>query len=112
MNEESDKNEFNRQPDGKFGPNNIANPKGRPVLDDKQRLQNKIVRDFIKEHRERMKEILPQVDDMVIARALKGDMTAAKEVYDRAMGKAIQPQAIAVKAELTLTQRIKQGIDD
>jgi len=109
MNEESDKNEFNRQPDGKFGPNNIANPKGRPVLDDKQRLQNKIVRDFIKEHRERMKEILPQVDDMVIARALKGDMTAAKEVYDRAMGKAIQPQAIAVKAELTLTQRIKQG---
>ena len=31
MEENPNKAEFNRQPDGTFGPGNLANPKGRPV---------------------------------------------------------------------------------
>ena len=77
----------NRQPDGTFGPGNLANPNGRPVETTEQKLIKKATKEIIADYKEKLTEALPALSPVLVAKALGGDMVAIKEVHDRVMGK-------------------------
>ncbi len=64
------------------------NRDGRPPMTEEEKLLKKAQRDLIKEYKESLKEALPLISPVLIAKALEGDMPAIKEVNDRVMGKA------------------------
>ena len=77
---------------GKFKP---GNPGGGRLPDTpEQKLQKKAVKQIIAEYKEALAEALPFIQPVLIAKAIEGDMTAIKEVHDRAMDKAKQPTDI------------------
>lgn len=63
------------------------NRDGRPPMTEEEKLKAKVQRDFVKEYKESLKNALPLISPVLIAKALEGDMAAIKEVNDRAMGK-------------------------
>lgn len=85
----------NRQPDGTFGPGNIANPNGRPPETEESRLKKKAQQKFIDEYVEELSKALPLINPIQVKKALEGDMVAIKNIEDRVMGKPQQ------KTELT-----------
>jgi len=88
----NEKIEENRQqqnyPDHYFKPGQSGNPNGRPPMTEEEKLIAKAKRDFVKEYKESLRESLPLIKPVLIAKALEGDMQAIKEINDRAMGKA------------------------
>lgn len=64
------------------------NREGRPPMTEEEKLIAKAKRDFVKEYKESLRESLPLISPVLIAKALEGDIQAIKEVNDRAMGKA------------------------
>ena len=64
------------------------NREGRPPMTEEEKIEAKAKRDFIKEYKESLKNALPLLSPVLIAKAMEGDMTAIKEVNDRVMGKA------------------------
>ena len=79
--EESVQNGHNRQPDGTFGPGNIANPNGRPI-GSKDNPEKKVLKQLIEEYRERLADSLEKLDPVLLAEALKGNVQAIKEVHE------------------------------
>lgn len=75
-------------PDHYFKPGQSGNPNGRPPMTEAEKLIAKAKRDFVKEYKESLRESLPLISPVLIAKALEGDIQAIKEVNDRAMGKA------------------------
>ena len=80
----------NRRKDGTFGPGNIANPEGRPIATPEQKLLQRTIKEFIKEHKETLAASLPLISPVLIEKALGGDIPAIKEIHDRVMGKPPQ----------------------
>jgi len=97
-----------RDKQGRFLPGVSGNPEGGNSLTPEQKLQSKAVKEYIQEHKDRLAKTLPLVDLAVIEKAIGGDVPAIKEVYDRVMGKPLQPIAVKEQIELTFTQRIKE----
>lgn len=75
-------------PDHYFKPGQSGNPNGRPPMTEEEKLLKKAQRDLIKEYKESLREALPLISPVLIAKALDGDMPAIKEVNDRVMGKS------------------------
>ncbi len=75
------------------------NREGRPVTTPEEKAIKKVQRDLIKEYKESLKEALPLVSPILIAKAMEGDMQAIKEVNDRVMGKAQQSTDITSGGE-------------
>lgn len=68
------------------------NRDGRPPETPEQKATKKALREYVDEYRQRLAEALPQIDPVLIAKAIGGDVQAIKEINDRTMGKA--PQSI------------------
>src|SRR3990167_10992587 len=81
----------NRRENGTFGPNNVANPNGRPIETPEQKLIKKAAKEFIEEHKEQLAASLPKISPVLIEKALGGDMIAIKDIEDRVMGKPTTP---------------------
>lgn len=64
------------------------NRDGRPPMTEEEKLLKKAQRDLIKEYKESLRDALPLISPVLIAKALEGDMPAIKEVNDRVMGKS------------------------
>jgi len=79
-----------REEDGRFLPGKSGNLNGRPKMTKEEKLIAKTQRNFIKEYEEKLKESLPLLSPVLIAKAMEGDITAIKEVNDRVMGKPRQ----------------------
>jgi len=85
----------NRQPDGTFGPGNVANPYGRPkkgwtwrdLINDELlvQLQSKDGGPSIEARKAIVKRL--------VLMAVGGDIQAVRELFDRTEGKPIQPTA-------------------
>ncbi len=73
---------------GRLLPGFTANPNGRPEMTEEEKLKAKAQRDIVKEYKESLKEALPLLSPVLIAKAMEGDMAALKEVNDRVMGKS------------------------
>ena len=65
---------------------------GRNKETEADKIQKKATTDVIKEYKESLADALPKLSPVLIKKASKGDMSALKEVNDRVMGKAPQPQ--------------------
>ena len=102
--EESVKSGDNRQPDGTFGPNNIANPKGRPVETEEEKLVKKLTKkaneQYVEEYKESLASALPEISPVLIAKAKRGDIQAIKEIDDIMVEKA--PKKEKHEGEVTL----------
>ena len=73
---------------GRLLPGQTANPNGRPEMTEEEKVKAKAQRDIIKEYKESLKQALPLISPVLIAKAMEGDMSAIKEVNDRVMGKS------------------------
>jgi hypothetical protein len=81
----------NRNKNGKLEKGSVLNPNGRP----KGKMMATIIKDFLLEIPEGKTETYAKLIAMSLAKqAMKGDMTAIKEVNDRMDGKATQRQEI------------------
>ena len=76
-----------RDEHGRLLPGYTANPNGRPEMTEEEKLKAKVQRDFVKEYKESLRNALPLISPVLIAKAMEGDIQAIKEVNDRAMGK-------------------------
>ena len=54
---------------------------GRPKITEEQRIVQKAVKDWLKEHEEGLAEALPEVRPMLIDMAKKGNMQAIQEIH-------------------------------
>ena len=110
MNEKPIKTEIKRDGKGWFLEGTAPGP-GRPELTEEQRLMKREVKELAKEAVENLAEALPEITPVHIEKALKGDMTAIKEVYDRTMGKSIQPIAADIRV-LDLTDVVANELSE
>ncbi len=88
----------NRREDGTFGPNNVANPNGRPKETPEMKVIKKATKDLIRDYKEKLAESLPQISPVLIAKAIAGDIQAIKELHDRVMGRPTED--ITFKGEI------------
>jgi len=82
------------------------NRDGRPPMTEEEKLKAKVQRDFVKEYKESLRNALPLISPILIAKAMEGDMQAIKEVNDRAMGKPDSKTDVTSNGE-TLTSVIQ-----
>lgn len=77
---------------GKFIPGNPGG--GRPKDTPEVKLMKRATKELIAEYKEALAEALPMIQPVLIAKAIRGDMVAIKEVHDRVMDKSKQPTDI------------------
>lgn len=82
-------NKPQRDEKGRLLPGNTANPNGRPIETDEEKLIKKATDRVIGEYTEKLIEALPKISPVLISKAIKGDgdIVAIKEIHDRVMGK-------------------------
>lgn len=96
MQQESDNNtkvqivKKKRQGKYLFQPGTSGNYNGRPKETEQTKLIRKARKEFIAEYKQGLAEALPNLQPILIAKALEGDMQAIKELNDRVMGKPEQ----------------------
>lgn len=91
MEEETSVNVDNRYTDpitGKFIEGNPGG--GRPPETPEAKVQKKVVAELIKEYKEALADILPDLIPIMREKAVKGDIQFIKEVGDRVLGKPEQ----------------------
>lgn len=96
------------RPEHLWKPGQSGNPNGRPPMTPEEKLIKKAQRDFIKEYTESLKESLPLISPVLIAKAVEGDMQAIKEVNDRVMGKPKQVTDVNAKIETINPERAEE----
>lgn len=111
MEEETTKNEENRYTDPDTGKFIVGNPGGgRPKDTPEKIIEKKAIKEIVKEYKEALADVLPEIKPVIRELALKGDMTAIKEIHDRVMDKAKQPTDITSGGE-TINQVLVKFID-
>lgn len=98
MSEETDGNGVIRKEDGTFDVGTKPGP-GRKPEDEKAKLTKRAIKELVKEYKEDLAQILPDLKPILIKLAKKGDMTAIKEIHDRVMDKSKQPTDITSDGE-------------
>ena len=76
---------------------------GRPVETQEKKIVKRAIKEIVAEYKENLANALPQIEPVVIAKAIAGDMTAVKEIHDRVMDKARQPTDLDIKGTLNIT---------
>ena len=75
----------NRRSDGTFGPNNVANPQGRPK---KNWTMTDLIEDALEEADETGEAYKKIITRKLRSLAVRGELPAIKEIIDRVDGKA------------------------
>jgi hypothetical protein len=88
-----------RDEQGKFLPGVSGNPEGRKPDSPEYKMVKKAAKQIIAEYKEALAEALPLIQPVLIAKAVEGDISAIKEVHDRAMDKSKQPTDITSGGE-------------
>ena len=55
---------------------------GRPKEDEKAKIAKKAMKVLIEEYREKLSEALPEITPVLLAKAIKGDMSAIRELHE------------------------------
>ena len=63
---------------------------GRPLDTPEQKIAKKVMKEIIKDYKERLAQALPEIEPILIAKAVGGDIQFIKELHDRVMGKPEQ----------------------
>ena len=105
---------WKRNEDGTFAEGNIGG--GRTPETEEQKIVKKAIKEIVKEYKEGLADALPQIQPILLGKALEGDMTAIKEIHDRVMDKAKQPTDITSGGEPLFpdkesNERINKAID-
>lgn len=98
MSEETVENGILRKEDGTFAEGTAPGP-GRPPEDEKAKITKRAIKELVKEYKEDLAQILPDIKPVLIELARKGDMSAIKEIHDRVMDKSKQPTDITSDGE-------------
>jgi hypothetical protein len=98
MSEETVEKGIKRNEDGTFADGTAPGP-GRQPEDEKAKLTKRAIKELVKEYKEDLAQILPDLKPILIELAKKGDMTAIKEIHDRVMDKSKQPTDITSDGE-------------
>jgi hypothetical protein len=93
----------NRRSDGTFGPNNVANPHGRPK---KTWTMTDLIEDSLNEADETGEPYKKIIARKLRSIAVRGDLQAIKEVIDRMDGKA--KESVDVNAQGGFTVVLKR----
>ena len=83
-----------RNEDGTFKEGHPDFGAGRPVEDEKAKLTKRAIKELVKEYKEDLAQILPEIKPILIELAKKGDMAAIKEIHDRVMDKSKQKTSL------------------
>lgn len=75
---------------------------GRPIETPEKKIVKRAIKEIVAEYKENLANALPQIEPVVIAKAIAGDMTAVKEIHDRVMDKARQPTDLDIKGTLEI----------
>lgn len=86
----------------RFIPGNNANPAGRPKDTPEKIIQKKATKQLIEEYKEALGESLELIKPVLIEKAIKGDVSAIKEIHDRVMDKAKQPTDVKLSGDITV----------
>lgn len=101
--DETSQNVENRYTDPVTGKFIEGNPGGGRPLGSKDDPIKKATKEIIKEYKENLAAALPQIEPVIIKKAIGGDMTAVKEIHDRVMDKARQPTDLDIKGNITIS---------
>jgi hypothetical protein len=82
-----------------YQPGQSGNPAGRPKLTPEEKAVKKALKEMVKEYKEKLADALIDISPVLIAEALKGNITAIKEINDRVMGKPEQQTDITSGGE-------------
>lgn len=87
---------------------------GRPPDTLEKKIQRKAIKEIVAEYKENLAQALPQIEPVIIEKAVKGDMVAVKEIHDRVMDKARQPTDLDIKGtlEIKFDNAFKKDFDD
>lgn len=96
--EKTEKNGIKRNEDGTFAEGTAPGP-GRPLDTKEDVIVKRAIKELIKEYKEDLAQVLPQIKPVIISKALEGDMTAIKEIHDRVMDKSKQSTDITSGGE-------------
>ena len=88
-----------RNEDGTFKQGHPDLGAGRPPDTEEKKIIKRAIKDLVKEYKEDLAQLLPQIKTVIEKRAIEGDMTAIKEIHDRVMDKAKQPTDITTDGE-------------
>ena len=72
---------------------------GRKPETEETKLIRKAKKEIIEDYKQALAEALPMIQPVLIAKAIDGDISAIKEVHDRAMDKSKQPTDITSGGE-------------
>jgi hypothetical protein len=89
-----------RDEQGKFLPGHPDLGAGRPPETPEKKIVKRAIKEIVAEYKENLANALPQIEPVVIAKAIAGDMVAVKEIHDRVMDKARQPNDLEIKGSL------------
>ena len=101
---------------GRLLPGNTANPNGRPVLSEEQKLEKKIekkaIKELVSEYKESLSEVLPELSPVLKKRALEGDIQAIKELHEVVEVKSKEAAGVAVQINLTqIINKVNEVLD-
>lgn len=68
-----------------------GNPEGMTPMTEAEKLAKKATKELIEDYKNKLAESLPKIEPVLVAKALKGDISAIKEINDRVIGKPKQP---------------------
>lgn len=84
---------------GRILPGHALPGAGRPKDTPADKIRKKAQKELIAEYKEGLVEALQLISPVMIAKALEGDISAIKEVNDRALGKAAQSVDMTSKGD-------------
>ena len=77
-----------RDEKGRFVEGEYEGGPGRPELTEQDRVIKRAQKEFAEEYKQTLAEALPRISPILVAKALKGDIWAIKEINDLVVGKA------------------------
>lgn len=82
--------------------NTIGQLGGRPKETPENKIAKKAMKELIEEYREKLSEALPQISPVLVEKALKGDMSAIRELHEVIGSHAPKQNDIDLKANINV----------
>ncbi len=76
-----------RNEKGQLLPGSSNNLEGRKPDTEEKKLEKKVLKELVKDYKEKLAQSLVKIEPVLVAQAEKGNIQAIKEINDRVMGK-------------------------